>query len=317
MTLKVNAAVSGLIQAMVLALVMFSGGLAQADQSATPTALPDASKVAQATARLTEDPAEAMATLRALWDDPREPDASAAAVALVTAMAKGGYPGELADLCEAMLDSGRLRPGDAPEVFSKWLPSLMASKRWPDDESAMRNRAQAISDAAPEGKGRSLPWMSIGVAEIGFGKFAQAESAIRTAIDLQADQPPSEHLKSSQSNLGVALAQQGKMDEALGAFLASEATREAMGLPEEAGMLGNLASLYVYLKRWDQAISYSRRAIAASEPETARRASFINTLGSGLFGLGDLDGARAAFEENLSIGERIGAPTTSALNNLA
>jgi len=317
MSLKVNAAVPGLVLALVLGLLMLDGGATHAGQSAAPTVLPDDSKVAQATARLSEDQAGALATLRALWDDPREPESSAAAVALVNALAKGAEPGEVADLCEAMLDSGRLQPGDAPQVFARWLPSLMASKRWPEDESALRARAQAVSEAAPAGKARAQPWMSIGIAELGFGRFAQAESAIRTALDLQTDHPPSEFLKATQSNLGVALAQQGKMDDALAAFLASEATREALGLPEDAGMLGNLATLYVHLKRWDQSIEYSRRAIAASEPDTARRASFVNTLGNALFGLDDLAGARVAFEEDLAISERIGAPTTRALNNLA
>jgi diguanylate cyclase (GGDEF)-like protein len=312
-----NAAMLCLIQAMVLGLLVLAGGPTYAYQSAAPAVLPGASKVEQATARLESDRAGALATLRALWEDPREPESSAAAAALVEAMSTDAEPGVLADLCEAMLSSGRLQPGDAPQIFSRWLPSLKASKRWPDDESTIRARAQAISDAAPAGKPRAQPWASIGVAEIGFGRFAQAEAAIRTAIDLQADQPPTEYLKSTQSNLGVALAQQGKMDEALAAFLDSEATREKLGQPEEAKMLGNLASLYIYLKRWDQAIAYSNRAIAASEPDTARRASFINTLGNALFGLGDLDGARAKFEEDLAISERIGAPTTRALNNLA
>jgi diguanylate cyclase (GGDEF)-like protein len=316
MSSRFGLALSGLVLTMALGTLVFAGP-AYADQSAAPTALPTESKVAQATARLPADRAGALATLRALWDDPREPESSAAAVALVNAMAKGNEPGELADLCAAMLDSGRLQPGDAPQVFARWLPSLMASKRWPEDEAALRARARAISDAAPAGKARAQPWGSLGIAEIGFGRFAQAETAFRTALDLQADQPPSEYLISTQSNLGIALAQQGKMDDALAAFLASETTREALGLPEEAGMLGNLASLYVNLKRLDQAIEYSRRAIAASEPNTARRASFVNTLGNALFGLDDLEGARAAFEEDLAISERIGAPTGRALNNLA
>lgn len=316
MSSRFGLALSGLVLAMFLGTSVFAAA-ADANPSAAPAALPGDSKVAQASARLEEDRAGALAALRALWDDPREPEASAAAVALVTAMAKGADSGELADLCETMLDSGRLLPSDAPQVYARWLPSLMASKRWPEDESALRDRARTISDAAPAGKARAMPWAAIGVAEIGFGRFAEAESAIRTALDLQAGRPPSEYLKSTQSNLGVALAQQGKMDDALAAFLDSETTREALGLPEEAGMLGNLASLYVYLKRWEQAIEYSERAIAASEPESARRASFINTLGNARFGLEDLEGARLAFEEDLAISERIGAPTGRALNNLA
>jgi diguanylate cyclase (GGDEF)-like protein len=317
MTRKINAAVAGLIQAWVLGLLAFTAVVACADDSAAPAVQPVASKVERASARLVEDRAGALATLRALWEDSSEPESSAAAVALVNAMAKDAEPGELADLCEAMLSSGRLQPGDAPQVFWRWLPSLKASKRWPDDETSLRARAQAISDAAPAGKASAQPWGAIGVAEIGFGRFAQAESAIRTALALQADQPPTEFLKSTHSNLGVALAQQGKMDEALAAFLASDATREALGLPQEADLLGNLASLYIYLKRWDQAIEYSNRAIAVIEPNTARLASQFNTLGNALFGLGDLDGARVKFEEDLAISERIGAPTSRALNNLA
>jgi diguanylate cyclase (GGDEF)-like protein len=312
-----NAVMSGLIRALVVVLLVLAGGPMCAADSVLPAGSPDVGKVAQATARLEADRAGALVALRALWENPSEPESSAAAAALVNAMAKDVEPGELADLCEAMLGSGRLQPGDAPQVFSRWLPSLKASKRWPDDESTIRARAQAISDAAPAGKARAQPWGAIGVAEIGFGRFAQAETAIRTALALLADQPPSEYLKSTQSNLGVALAQQGKMDEALASFLASEATREALGLPEEADMLGNLASLYIYLKRWDQAIEYSHRAIAVSEPESARLASRINTLGNALFGLGDLDGARTRFEEDLAMSERIGAPTSRALNNLA
>jgi len=320
MSSKTYSGAAGLFLAMALGLFMLAVGPLHANESAAPAVAADASKVAQAVARLPEDRAGALASLRALWDDSREAESSAAAVALVLSMAEGpepAAPAVLADLCESMLDSGRLAPIDAPQVFAKWLPSLKASKRWPEDESALRARAQAISDAAPAGKSRAQPWMAIGVAELGFGRFGKAEVALRTAVDLQADQPPTEFFKSTQSNLAIALAQQGKMDDALAAFQASESTREALGLPEGVSMLSNLASLYVNLKRWDKGIEYSKRAINASEPETAQRARATNTLGSALFGLGDLDGASAAFEEDLAISERIGAPTSSALNNLA
>jgi diguanylate cyclase (GGDEF)-like protein len=273
--------------------------------------------VAAAVARFPDDRAAGLAELRAIWEDVASPEAGEAAVALVAEMARGPERVQLAALGEAMLDSGRLDAEHAPRVFNAWTQGLAAAKRWPEDDSALRARAQAISDAAPDYAAGALPWSSIGIAEIGLGRFAGAEQSLKRAIALLESMPASDALVSVRANLGIALAQQGKTGEALDAFLASESVREAIGQPATWSISNNLAGLYIAMKRWDRAVEYSQRSIALTEPDSAQRARALNTLGNGLFGLDDLAGARDAFEQSLAISDRLGATSVSGLNNLA
>ncbi len=302
----------------IAALCMCLASMVSVAQPALPASSVSApGGVAAAVARFPDDRAAALAELRAIWEDVASPEAGEAAVTLVAEMAKGPERVELAALGEAMLDSGRLDAEHAPRVFNAWIQGLAAAKRWPEDDGALRARAQAISDAAPDYAARALPWSSIGIVEIGLGRFAGAEQSLKRAIALLESMPPSDALVSVRANLGIALAQQGKTGEALDAFLASESVREAIGQPATWSISNNLAGLYIGMKRWDRAVEYSQRAIALTEPDSAQRARALNTLGNGRFGLDDLAGAREAFEQSLAISDRLGATSVSGLNNLA
>jgi diguanylate cyclase (GGDEF)-like protein len=273
--------------------------------------------VDEAVTQLDADRATALAQLRALWADPAQPLRGKAAVALSSALGKGEGRDTLPALVTEMLDSGVLTPTERALVFSNRLSALSEQRQWPEDDAALRAEAEAFSNAAPAGDGRAAPLDAIGAGLLSRGKFPEAEQWFRKALSVYEGSGPTRRRSDYLRNLGVALAQEGKLDQSLEAMLDSQSMREALGLPDSHLLLGNLAGLHLYMERWDRALALAERAIAASPPDSASRTKYINNAGSALFGLGRIDEARVRFEESLALAERLGAPSLSPLNNLA
>lgn len=305
----------GRAHAAALSMLLMSG--ACWSQPAPAPAEPAADAVAAAVAQIESDRPASLAALRAIWDDLDHPQRGTAAIALAKAMQAGEERAELPALAQSMLDSGALSADQAVRVFVLRMAALEALKQWPADDAPLQAQAEALAAAVPAGDARAMPWRAVGRARLTLGRFHEAELGFRAALQGFDGAPATELRAEYERDLGVALAQQGKLDASLESFLASQATRDALGLSDSPDLLGNLAGLYLYMERWDRALELAERAIAASPPESPSRGRFINNAGSALFGLARLDEARARFEQSLALTERIGAPSLSALNNLA
>lgn len=275
------------------------------------------SDLERATSQLEDDRATALLSLRAIWEDEDHPQRGAAAAVLADAMADGPEREALGELVSRMLESDLLSPDQRASVAASRLRALVELKRWPDDDRDLQAEAQILGQAATPGDARAELWQAMGRGQISRGRFRDAEQSYRRALDAYEGLALSERQSDYQRDLGVALAQQGKLDQALEYMLASQTSREMLGLPDSDVLLGNLAGLHLYMERREKALELSERAIAASQPESASRAKHLNNAGNALFGLGKLDEARARFEEALAMSERVGAPTLSPLNNLA
>ncbi|MCB1554774.1 MAG: diguanylate cyclase [Xanthomonadales bacterium] len=290
----------------------------QTDAAASPAVEPSAADAVESAVALVDaDRPAALGRLRAIWEDPDHPLRGRAAVALTGVMVDGPDNEAVETLSQAMLDSAALSADERALVFANRLRAQASLKQWPDDDSGIESRVETFAAAATPGDARASLWQAMGRGRLSRGRFPDAEQSFRKALDAYDTEQMSEDRSDYLRDLGVALAQQGKLDQALEYMLASQSAREALGLPDSHLLLGNLAGLHLYMERWEKALELSERAIAASPPESAGRAKYINNSGSALFGLGRLDDARVRFEEALAMNEHAGSSTLSPLNNLA
>jgi len=116
--------------------------------------------------------------------------------------------------------------------------------------------------------------------------------------------------------LGVALAQQGKLDDALAAMLESYRLYEQTESGPANDLLRNIGGLSIYLGDWEQAVTFSRLAIEAIGPDNPANAGVYSNLGAALIEQGKLDEAIEALETGIKLGEAAGQPSASAINNL-
>lgn len=205
---------------------------------------------------------------------------------------------------------------EASEVFGKTLGTLRTSGQWPSDDRAIDREAERLTAASTGTAHVGMARHSIGTVRLQLGRFADAEADLRTALSLIDALPPTLQLASIQNNLGISIAQQGRLAEAMDFFVASDATRRALGEPDDPGLLGNIAALNLLSEDWARARQYGERALAAVRVAEMPPIQALSTLGSAHVGLGDYAAARALFEEALALPEASDAAKLGPANNL-
>ncbi len=124
-------------------------------------------------------------------------------------------------------------------------------------------------------------------------KASDAESLLRQAIDLAAGEGPTGRLKTLQSNLGAALAQQGRYEEAISPMEDSVAiARQLWGEshPETGSTYLNYGALQVRIGRYREARDVLRRAESiwtAVDPTSHWQGLVMSNLAHLHFNLGD------------------------------
>ena len=127
---------------------------------------------------------------------------------------------------------------------------------------------------------------NLGIALKDQGKLDEAVAAYRTALELKPDHAD------AHNNLGNALKGQGKLDEAVAAF------RKALELkPDHADAHNNLGNALKDLGKLDEAVAAFHKALEL-KPD---HADAHNNLGNALKGQGKLDEAVAAYHKALKL----------------
>ncbi|MEZ5456685.1 MAG: diguanylate cyclase [Lysobacteraceae bacterium] len=284
-----------------------------ASADASVVAPPDA--VDQALARLTEDRAAALAELEGLASTAGSIQGKAIAKWL-DALAEGPERERVVELAKPLLDSPVLSSAQRVEVFASYLAVLAQIKPAPVSEETLialtkRLMTSATTDEQVSYGSHLAAW------QLRNQHFANAEATLDAAITLNAARPASAQRASLLRNLGVALAQQGKLDQALQAMLQADTLTQELGLPADAGLVANLAGLYVYLEDWQHARQYAQRAYDLAPEGSANQLTAVNMLGNSAFGLGEFQTARDHFERGLALATRLGRPGVSERSNLA
>jgi CHAT domain-containing protein len=163
---------------------------------------------------------------------------------------------------------------------------------------------------------------NVGVLEQQRGDFAAAEQHLReaAAIDAETFGKGDPQVLTDLSNLGEVLRSTNRPDEALAleseVLVGREAQVRRLGVETSAALdlaisNGNVGNLLRDLGRGDEATGYYVKALGldrerAGTSPTADIALDLNNIGEGLREVGDLPGAKSAFEEGLSVTEKVG-----------
>jgi diguanylate cyclase (GGDEF)-like protein len=174
---------------------------------------------------------------------------------------------------------------------------------------------RALVEALPAGAERSALHQTYGNLNLWRGRFEAAEALYRKAA---ADNPSADAaLRASlKSSLGVALAQQGKLDEALGTMLDAYRLFEQTDSGPSPQLLRNIGGLSIYLEDWEQAVTFSRLAIDKSPPDAPQLSGIYSNLAAALIEQGNLEPALEALQKGLAIDEARGEPRSAVISNM-
>lgn len=268
-------------------------------------------------ALLESDRGAALARLDGLSLDAESTVREPAIELLVKTLGRGS-PAERAralELASTALQAQTTSPALAAALFEQQSTLLSSQGAWPEDDSAQLAQAEALRDRLDSPEARAGVLHSVGAARLRARRFAEAEPVLRQGLSEIEDRPASRVLALLQGNLGVALAQQGRLADAMAAFVAQDEALRAAGEPAQPNLLRNISSLNILLEDWPRAIDYAERAMALLQPDTKEAAPLLTNMASGWIGLGELQKARVALEQSLAISERFGLDDLSARNN--
>lgn len=209
-------------------------------------------------------------------------------------------------------------PGLEAEYRSRLLRATIERARRHEHAGFAREAHPAflqLSELLPSGSERSQLNQAWGNLMISDGRFAEAESLYRQALDESGRRALPE-----QANLygafGVALAQQGRLDASLDAMLQSYRLYDQTDQGASIDLLRNIGALSIYLKNWDQAVEFSQRALDKVGADSPSAPSIYSNLAAALIEQGKTEAALAALEKAMAIGDAHGQPNPSVISNL-
>ena len=174
---------------------------------------------------------------------------------------------------------------------------------------------QAMADELPPGPLRSRLHHSYANLTVTRGRYEQAEALYLLALE-EGDARPVSDRANMRSSLGVALAQQGRLDDALSEMLHSyRLFEQAEGGPSVA-LLRNIGGLAIYLEDWDRAVTFSELAIERIGPDDPSAAGAYSNLAVALIEQGDLEHALETLLSAKALGESHGQRSSSVFGNL-
>ncbi|MBL38732.1 MAG: hypothetical protein CMP07_10030 [Xanthomonadales bacterium] len=209
-------------------------------------------------------------------------------------------------------------PALPPDLRSRLLRSAIEAARAQAQLGFDGDAAPAYRDLVerlPAGPERSRLHQAYGNLSLARGQFAASESLYRQAVTEDADRDLAERAN-LRSSLGVALAQQGRLDDALSAMLQAYRLYEQTPAGPSTDLLRNIGGLSIYLEDWEQAVTFSRLAIDKLGPDDPTVAGVYSNLAAALTEQGNLEAALEALQTGMALAEAAGQPSASVISNL-
>jgi len=215
---------------------------------------------------------------------------------------------------EALIDRPDLPPAFRARVLRAAVEATRRARN-PDFQETAERAYVALVDQLADSDERSILIQVMGNIEVDRGRFAEAE-ALYLASDELASGRALDERANLMTALGVARAQQGKLDVALEAMLEAYARYEQTEDGPSPGLLRNIGALSIYLEDYAQAVDFSRQAIDAFGPEHRDTPGTYSNLAAALVELDRSTEAMTALETGIAIAEQQGRPSASLTNNL-
>jgi tetratricopeptide (TPR) repeat protein len=151
----------------------------------------------------------------------------------------------------------------SPEIEEKYRQGieLMQARQWQEAESQL----QAITEQYPQLAG---PWLNLGIARMNLGNNEAAESAFRTAISRDRDNPV------AYNELGILYRHSGQLDKALDMYEA--ALQVAPDYPDTHWNIGILYEMY--LSKADLALQHYTRYQQLTDSDDPQLEAWIYIL---------------------------------------
>jgi len=265
-----------------------------------------------------EQPDAAIVLLEAALNDAGQAQQGELSLALANLLIQREQPERAFEIL-AGVDVGRMNDPQARAQLLKLRIATGTSLRNSDLVDRNRDDVESLPPDALEPEVLAGLWHQQLVAHFRRGQPAEAESAARNGLKALGDKiiPLRGTL---QEHLGISLAQQGQLPDAIEAMLEAERLNNQLGVPLRADFLGNFGGLFIYTQDWPRAIDYLSRTLAmhheqGSPPEQIART--LSNLGVAYNGSGDLAEATIHFESALQVSRDAGLRIGSAVNNLA
>jgi diguanylate cyclase (GGDEF)-like protein len=224
-------------------------------------------------------------------------------------------------LAETLLAEPGLPPARETELLILWMKGLFAA----GDLSRIaqlepRVQALAANDAVPAADRASL-LHQLASLYTRVPRFADA-LAMFGQIEAVLGDAPDKQLLDALSAKGAVHAMQGQNAEAIEALHRAEQMGQALGLPENANLLRNLAGLFIGLGEFDRAIDYARRGEEAQRkqdppPPPQVRKGMLSVLATAYISAKDFEQGQRWSETAIAFGREHGLPVTAELNNYA
>ncbi len=174
---------------------------------------------------------------------------------------------------------------------------------------------QDLAEGLAAGPERSALHQTYGNLVLSRGQFASAEALYQRAIEEGTGRSIGEQAN-LRSSLGVAQAQQGKLDDALDAMLEAFRLFEQTEEGPSSQLLRNIGAISVYLEDWERSVTFSRMAIDKDGADNPAAADVYSNLAAALIAQGDFEAALEALQRGIALGEAHGQPNASAISNL-
>ncbi len=184
---------------------------------------------------------------------------------------------EALEITERLLANPGLPPARQAAAMEYYLEAMKELRR-KNLPPARKAQAKVLADAAMEARRRMNIWWHLGVLVHNQGELAEARHYFEKALENLPPGDTESHYRLLMS-IGVAQVQLGHYSEATESLLEAERIHDRAGMPPDYALYQNLSGLFYYLKDWDKAIQYVKKALAIVDENSVQYTWALSNLG--------------------------------------
>ena len=170
------------------------------------------------------------------------------------------------EITDRLLARPGLSSAQKAAVMESYLKAMKELGR-KDLPPARKALAKVLADAATDTRRRMNIWWHLGVLTHNQGELAEAQHYFEKALENLPPGDTESHYWLLMS-IGVAQVQLGNFAEATQSLLEAERIHDRAGMPPNYALYQNLSGLFYYLKDWDKSLEYVKKALAIANEDS-------------------------------------------------